>query len=1199
MMSDQLLPFYVADYFQAREVIHSGQMSDVYFGIDTDSGLPVAIKLIKSLHPDPIRQELFRRESRALKTLKHNHIVQLVDSGWSDTLEKFYIITQYQGNSLDKYLQSLRNRSPVTTDNSWYWVMLQGLCDALAHAHSQHIIHRDIKPSNILLSDERANHPYLCDFGISKIKGDLAVGQTLRSFTSPGYTAPEILNGEKGDERSDIYSLGMILYEILSGYPPSNEGPTEQELIDACRQVGNWTQTILTRSTSLLPENRYQTIQELMRDIELSRQNEYLDDYIIILDAGAVRTLKNLGLIDRENMGDAREAVLDQLGGTDANPCYVTDVVDRRSQEWESDIRIYGRTVSFVCHPVGNGKTGRPNQALLISQISARYSPSNQIDERFSVKIRGYWDFRNLDFWNDGTTDSECLKSGANIQNLLQELASLRQISRTQITRRDELRNKRSDLMGAWNKAIPLEKKLLDEKYGSVKFTSIDVDEHQITYFIAPNSKIPDAWELDTRVAVRGKEQDPPVSVGAILDRADDRVIVARDSYAPMRQNPEAIDDTVLITNGILGPDIRIEMSLINRKQNALKAFDSGRMTNPRIADVIADPSSSNHSRIRDNISWYQDWMDDDKKNAVKRALATEDIFIIKGPPGTGKTTVIAELVSQILRNNPSSRILITSHSNVAVDNALDQVGSIKSDNLPRILRMGHRPNMGQSADQWMVEAQISVWKDTLLERIQPYEETLDQEIKELRRSRRSGVKSPDDQYSEVGEDNFTYIRALLSETREKLLLINDVANDVIGSVHRNSSDIYSDLINVDIESQIASIRQEVESDLQAIRELWPVPMQSESDPDLAEEIDRLLKESEPEDDTSTELATKLSLRKLINEWKKIAGNGDEFHQHLADRANVLGVTCVFSGRKQHSDITYDWVIVDEAGKAAPPDILIPINKGHKVILVGDDKQLPPYVDHDLRPELLRQTGIERNDLETSLFEDVLTNAVEHNPETVCLLKTQYRMHPHIARLVNDVFYDGTLQNGVNNADRVHGIEWVPNNVVWYSTSFLPDRFERRHNQSFVNPTETRIIAGLLERLETTLRTMDKTKTIGILAGYSSQKFHITNVIQPDDTAKWQALNIEIDTVDAIQGREKDFIIYSTVRSNVSSTIGFLSDSRRINVAFSRARELLMIVGDADMINKVGTLDTNPFIGILTHINQHTDECTLEFWENK
>ena len=106
--------------------------------------------------------------------------------------------------------------------------------------------------------------------------------------------------------------------------------------------------------------------------------------------------------------------------------------------------------------------------------------------------------------------------------------------------------------MGAWNKAIPLEKKLLDEKYGSVKFTSIDVDEHQITYFIAPNSKIPDEWELDTRVAVRGKEQDPPVSVGAILDRADDRVIVARDSYAPMRQNPEAIDDTVLITNGIL-----------------------------------------------------------------------------------------------------------------------------------------------------------------------------------------------------------------------------------------------------------------------------------------------------------------------------------------------------------------------------------------------------------------------------------------------------------------------------------------------------------------------------------------------------------------------------------------------------------------------------------------------------------------------
>jgi superfamily I DNA and/or RNA helicase len=389
---------------------------------------------------------------------------------------------------------------------------------------------------------------------------------------------------------------------------------------------------------------------------------------------------------------------------------------------------------------------------------------------------------------------------------------------------------------------------------------------------------------------------------------------------------------------------------------------------------------------------------------------------------------------------------------------------------------------------------------------------------------------------------------------------------------------------------------------LNVIREIWPTLLEGEPQVDLMSEIVRLRDLATPNDDSSDELNRLQSIQRLVEDWKVIVGSGNEFEEHIAKRANVLGVTCVYAGKKSQRSQEYDWVIIDESGRATPPEILIPMVKGKRILLVGDDRQLPPFVDRELSPQVLRDAGmadVSRQDLETSLFQDLLENAERDNPEMVSTLRTQYRMHPYIARLVNEVFYSGELRDGVSTTDREHNIDWINSPVMWYSTSGLHDHAEFQRNSSYVNRAEVQVIVALLTRIEADLRKKGIKKSIGILSGYAAHTSELMSTIQPNDKTSWDALEVEVSTVDAIQGRECDFIIYSTVRSNSMREIGFLKDRRRINVALSRAKELLVVVGDAYMMGNSGDEHSNPFVQVLDHIESHQDECAIQLWDEE
>jgi len=203
--------------FRVQQVLGTGASARVYQARDPSSDTEVAIK---ALHPhlddSSDFDSRFERESRASHALDHPGIVHLLGHGHEG--DQAYLVMEYvAGPSLKRYQQE-RHNAPLAVEVAVQ--MAAAIADALAYAHSQGVIHRDVKPSNILLRDGRLDQPVLSDFGIARLVEatlDTASGRTLGT---PAYMSPEQGQGRPADARSDVYALGAVLFELLTGHPP-------------------------------------------------------------------------------------------------------------------------------------------------------------------------------------------------------------------------------------------------------------------------------------------------------------------------------------------------------------------------------------------------------------------------------------------------------------------------------------------------------------------------------------------------------------------------------------------------------------------------------------------------------------------------------------------------------------------------------------------------------------------------------------------------------------------------------------------------------------------------------------------------------------------------------------------------------------------------------------------------------------------
>ena len=269
--------------------------------------------------------------------------------------------------------------------------------------------------------------------------------------------------------------------------------------------------------------------------------------------------------------------------------------------------------------------------------------------------------------------------------------------------------------------------------------------------------------------------------------------------------------------------------------------------------------------------------------------------------------------------------------------------------------------------------------------------------------------------------------------------------------------------------------------------------------------------------------------------------------RNIIEESDVILATNSSAALDSIAKTKFDVAIIDEASQSTIPSILIPIAKAHRFILAGDHKQLPPTI-------ISNRAG----ELENTLFEEL----IKRYPNKSQLLNVQYRMNKLLMKFPNSEFYNNSLKSDSSvdniNINDMLDLEYDEEALLFMDTSNIENNRENhlKDSKSIINNLEAKIAINVANDYLTA--GIDE-EDIGIISPYADQ----VKIIQ-DKTP------VEVKTVDGFQGREKEIIIISTVRSNYNGNIGFLSDLRRLNVAITRAKRKLIIIGNKN------TLKNNP-----------------------
>jgi superfamily I DNA and/or RNA helicase len=297
----------------------------------------------------------------------------------------------------------------------------------------------------------------------------------------------------------------------------------------------------------------------------------------------------------------------------------------------------------------------------------------------------------------------------------------------------------------------------------------------------------------------------------------------------------------------------------------------------------------------------------------------------------------------------------------------------------------------------------------------------------------------------------------------------------------------------------------------------------------------------------------------LFAEARNIMKEVDNSEQYIIDdlvgKAQVITATLVGANHFTVRNLRYQTVVIDEAGQALEPACWIPILKGKKLVLAGDHCQLPPTVKS---PEAAQ------NGLSTTLLE----KCVARHPEAVVLLQEQYRMHEQIMGFSSREFYKNQLQAHPSVAHHVlfHGDQ--PLVFVDTAGCGFDEKIERT---SISNPEEAGFLYKHLGRLATELAGWFQPAifpTIAIISPYKQQVDQLKEQFTGQPALQPYTAQVSINTIDGFQGQERDIVYISLTRSNADNRIGFLSEIRRMNVAMTRARKKLVVIGDSATLSQ-------------------------------
>jgi ATP-dependent RNA/DNA helicase IGHMBP2 len=495
--------------------------------------------------------------------------------------------------------------------------------------------------------------------------------------------------------------------------------------------------------------------------------------------------------------------------------------------------------------------------------------------------------------------------------------------------------------------------------------------------------------------------------------------------------------------DGKLGIDLLFDDNSYDEMQSALKSAaqiadndEQGRLV--RVLTGMKSPSFNEDIYVPE-----LPLLNESQQAAVKNILSANELAIVHGPPGTGKTTTLVQAIKALAKQG-NKKILVVAPSNTAVDLLSDKL----AEEGLNVLRVGN-------------PARVSERLTTL---------TLDSKMAE--HSRMKEMKTLRKQANEYKNMAHKYKRQFGKSERDQRKALFDEAHRIMKEVSNSEQYIIDDIIS---------------------------------------------------------------------------------------KTQVITATPVGANHYTVRNVRYQTVVIDEAGQALEPACWIPILKGEKLILAGDHFQLSPTV---------KSGEAAKGGLANTLLE----KCVALHPEAVVLLQEQYRMNTAIMGYSSKVFYNNRLRAHESVAGRLLFSTDMPVTFIDTAGCGFDERLE---GTSSTNPEEAVFLFKHLTQLAADLLTEGYTTehfpSIAVISPYKQQIALLKDQLKHSPALEVYGDKISVNTIDSFQGQERDIVYISMTRSNTEGQIGFLSDIRRMNVAMTRARKKLVIIGDS------GTLSGLPF----------------------
>ena len=601
-------------------------------------------------------------------------------------------------------------------------------------------------------------------------------------------------------------------------------------------------------------------------------------------------------------------------------------------------------------------------------------------------------------------------------------------------------------------------------------------------------------------------------------------------------------------------PELKGEKDKIKRLEDTVLKLDDEKSRLPNDNAKVFLYDSSKAKKIENieyllnktSVEWqdfesnlFSESLNESQRQAIYKSLYAEELALIQGPPGTGKSTAIAEIIWQHIRvaqkEKKKTKILLTSETNLAVDNAIDRLKN-NQNNIVKPIRFGNTDNLESEGYFYSLEA-IKNWEKSNATQNNTVSHWVANIVNRI-------TQQEDEQINSALNNWKTYLQNPTSETKKLF------------------ADKYLEYVNL-IGATGSSIGK-----------------------------------------LNSENKWTSFFRSYLNVFNKESYEKNDFK------------SC------NRTDINFDTIIMDEASKATPPELALPVLYGKKSIIVGDHRQLPPMIDGEEIKDILVSIGekalakaLSQKEFETSQFERLFTHIDESIKGT---FDTQYRMHPAI----NDViaqFYTEDSEKGLlcglppdesyHNSfvkwdSRYHGLKYEnlitpETHTIWINVN-TP---EIQEGTSRVNFGEIDAIDKILQVLKNSegksefdnwlSNKSQEEKQIGLISFYGKQINYIEQMLVQNHTDLYKGKGkindkenlIRLSTVDRFQGMERNIIIVSMVRSNkiaafqgqqpdynlypvlgypAQVSLGFAESPNRLNVALSRAKRLLIVVGNSE-----------------------------------